>query len=97
MYVSVVNQQVYFYPDDSPWEYEVVVTDRYVPVFQRLFDQAGTLESMNFLRSHFPPLPDHYGGFNQEIELRTKKVYALIHEFTNDESKKFIEQLPYFR
>jgi hypothetical protein len=24
-------------------------------------------------------------------------VYALIHEFTDNESKVFIEQLPYFR
>ena len=27
MYVSVVNQQVYHQPDDSPWEYEVDVTE----------------------------------------------------------------------
>ena len=25
MYVSVVHQQVYHHPDDSPWEYEVNV------------------------------------------------------------------------
>lgn len=97
MYVSVVNQRVYFYPDDSPWEYEVIVPEGYVRVFQRLFEQTDTLELLNFVRSHFPPLPDHYGGFNEDVELRTKKVYALIHEFTNEESQRFIEQLPYFR
>ena len=37
MYVSVMNQQIYHHPDDSPWEYEVNVTSEYVPVFHRLF------------------------------------------------------------
>ena len=54
MYVSVTNQRVYIYPDDSPWEYEVDVTREYVPVFQNLFEQSNELENMNFFRSHFP-------------------------------------------
>lgn len=97
MYVSVVNQRVYFYPDDSPWEYEVEVTREYVPVFQNLFEQVNSHENLNFYRSHFPFLPAYAGGYNHDVEIRTKKVYALIHEFTNDESQKFIEELPYFR
>ncbi|MHA6260223.1 transposase [Sporosarcina sp. CAU 1771] len=97
MYVSVVNQRVYNYPDDAPWEYEVVVTEEYVPVFKRLFDQVDSFEFQNFLRSHFPLMPKQFGGFSDQIEIRIQKIYALIHEFTNEESKRFIEQLPYFR
>ena len=82
---------------DSPWEYEVDVPSDYVPVFHRLFTQMNELESRNFYRAHLPFIPYHYDKDNHEIELRTIKVYALIHEFTNDESKKFIEQMPYFR
>lgn len=97
MYVSIVHQQVYHHPDDSPWEYEVHVTEEYVPVFHRLFHQMDRLEIRNFLRAHLPYIPYHYDQDNRDIDLRTMKVYALIHEFTDDKSKQFIEKLPYFR
>ncbi len=97
MYVSVVHQQVYHHPDDSPWEYEVNVTEEYVPVFHRLFHQVDRLEFRNFLRAHLPYVPYHYDKDNHDIDTRTMKVYALIHEFTDDKSKQFIEKLPYFR
>ena len=97
MYVSVVNQQVYHQPDDSPWEYEVDVTKEYIPIFHRLFHQMDRLEVRNFLRAHLPYVPYHYDKDNHDIDVRTMKVYALIHEFTDDKTKRFIEKLPYFR
>ena len=97
MYVSVAHQQVYHRPHDSPWEYEVEVPNAYVPIFHRLFEQMYDLEIRNFYRAHLPYIPYHYDKDNHDIDLRTMKVYALIHEFTNDESKRFIEKLPYFR
>ncbi|WP_438312090.1 transposase [Sporosarcina sp. FA9] len=96
-YVSVANQRVYFQPDVSAWEYEVSLEREYIPIFQNLFEQTNEMENMNFYRSHFPFIPAHYGGFNKDVEMRTKKVYALIHEFTDEETQKFIEELPYFR
>jgi len=97
MYVSVVHQQVYHQPHDSPWEYEVDVPNEYVPIFHRLFTQMDRLEFRNFLRAHLPYVPYHYDKDNHDIDKRTMKVYALIHEFTDDTSKQFIEKLPYFR
>lgn len=97
LYVSVVNQQVYSHPHDSPWEYEIAVTKEAAVIFKRLFNQMDRLEFRNFLRSHLPYVPYHYDRDNHDIDLRTMKVYALIHEFTDNESKKFIENLPYFR
>lgn len=97
MYVSIMHQQIYNYPDDSPWEFEVDVEREYVPIFHRLFNQIDELEYRNFLRSHLPFLPYHYGRNNQNVDQRTMKLYALIHEFTDEKSKRFIEELPYFR
>lgn len=97
MYVSIVNQKVYFHPDDSLWEYEVEVPQEYIRIFHILFKQTSELEWRNFLRAHLPFVPYHSDQDNHEIDLRTQKVYALIHEFTNNKSKRFIEQLPYFR
>ncbi|KXH86902.1 transposase [Sporosarcina sp. HYO08] len=96
MYVSVKDQQVYQYPDDSPWEYAVEIPRAYIPIFSRLFEQMNQLEFRNFFRSHLPYIPYHYDRDNHEIDKRSAKVYALIHEFTDEESKRVIEKLPYF-
>ena len=97
MYVSIVNQKVYFHPNDSLWEYEVEVPREYVRVFHMLFEQTIELDWLNFLRAHLPFIPYHSDQNNHKIDLRTQKVYALIHEFTDTKSKRFIEELPYFR
>ena len=55
-----------------------------------LFDQVRpSLKSRNFFRAHLSFFtPVIMAVNNDEIELRTKKVYALIHEFTDEESRK---------
>lgn len=97
MYVSVTDQRVYHHPDDSLWDYEVRIPRQYIPIFHALFRQTSELEFRNFLRAHLPYVPYHYDRDNHDIDVRTQMVYALIHEFTDNESKQFIEQLPYFR
>ncbi|WP_432352540.1 transposase [Sporosarcina sp. A2] len=97
MYVSVAHQQINIHKFDSPYEYVVNVPREYIQVFHHLFDQTHELEFFNFLRSHLPYVPYHYDRDNHRVDRRMYKVYALIHEFTDDESKKFIEQLPFFR
>lgn len=97
LYVSLTDQRVFHHPDDSPWEFEVHVEREVVPVFRRLFSQMDDLELNNFLRSHLPYIPYHNDRNNHEIDLRTQKVYAIIHEFSDEPTKRFIEELPYFR
>ena len=97
MYVSVAHQLVTRNKYDSPYEYEVSIPKEYVEIFDHLFDQSSELEFINFLRSHLPYVPYHYYKDNHQIDLRMHKVYALIHEFTDAESKAFIEKLPFFR
>ncbi len=97
MFVSVTNQQIYPVAHVSPWEYEIEIDKEVVPVFQLIFNQMGNLEFDNFLRSHLPYVPYHYDKNNHTLDLRTMKLYALIHEYTDESSKRFIEGLPYFR
>ncbi|WP_025786345.1 hypothetical protein [Sporosarcina sp. D27] len=97
MYVSVAHQQINIHKFDSPYEYVVNIPKEYIEVFHHLFDQTHELEFTNFLRSHLPYVPYHYDRDNHKVDLRLYKMYALIHEFTDDESKAFIEQLPFFR
>ncbi|WP_301107625.1 transposase [Sporosarcina sp.] len=97
MYVSMSHKQVLLDPYSSPWEYKVEVTKEAYPVFERLFAQMERLEFRNFLRSHLPYIQYHYDKDNHDIDKRMMKVYALIHEYTDEESKRFIEKLPFFR
>lgn len=96
-YISVTDQRIYASPDLAPWEFKVEMSREFVPVFKRLFEQVNDLEFKNFLYSHLPYIPYHYDLSNHEIDLRTKKMYAIIHEFGDAETKAFIEKLPYFR
>ncbi|ARF15657.1 transposase [Sporosarcina sp. P12(2017)] len=97
MYISINHKMVLTDPHASTWEYKVEVTREAYPVFEKLFSQMEQLEFQNFLRSHLPYIPYHYDQDNDKVDLRLKKIFALIHEYTDDESKRFIEQLPLFR
>ena len=96
VYISVNHQQMYAFPDESAWEYEVTAQRNEIKVFERLFDQLKQVQSKNFWRAHVPIKPYHLDGENDEYDIRMKKVYAWIHEFGTDEARSFIEKLPYF-
>lgn len=87
VYISLNHQQIYTYPDESTWEFEVTAERKVIPIFYKLFDQMKRLEGAHFFSADVQNSPYDY---------RLKKIYALIHEFSDEESKKFIEQLPYF-
>ncbi|WJY27825.1 MULTISPECIES: transposase [Sporosarcina] len=97
MYVSITNQQIMQYPDDSPYEFAVEIPKSYLEIFEHLFAQTNELEFRNFLRAHLPYVPYHYDRDNHHVDRRLYKMYALVHEFTDEESKAFIEELPFFR
>lgn len=97
LYVSITDQRVFHSPHDSPWEFEVEVERPFIAIFHRLFNQMNDLEFRNFLRAHLPYIPYHFDRNNHDIDVRTKKIYAIIHEFSDEPTKRFIEALPYFR
>ncbi|WOV86376.1 transposase [Sporosarcina oncorhynchi] len=97
MYVSIGNQQIYPHKYASPWEYEVEMSKEFLPVFEEIFRQMDRLEFRNFLRAHLPYVPYHYDKNNHEVDMKTMKLYALIHEFSDEGTKRFIEGLPLFR
>jgi len=65
-------------------------------LFEKLFLQLNSLEFDNIVRAHLPYIPYHLDESNDEIDIRMKKIYALIHEFGDEHTKDFVEQLPYF-
>lgn len=96
-YVSLSNKKILPVPVDASSEFEVEIDRTFVSVFERLFKQMDDLEMRNFLRAHLPYIPYHNDKNNHDIDLRTQKIYAMIHEFSDPSTQRFIEQLPYFR
>ena len=95
VYVSVANLTCNLHPGSS-YEFVLKMEPIKARVFMKLFNQMQELEASNAFRAHMPFIPYHLDRLNHEIDHRLKKVYALIHEFGDEEAKKFVEQLPYF-
>ena len=96
IYVSVSHHQYYYHPDDSPWEYEIEAEPEVLGILDQLFSQKQEWEWRNFLRAHLPYIPYHLDPQNDEVDQRLKKLYALLHEYGNDEAKVLIETMPYY-
>ena len=96
VYVSVAHLTCKLQPGSS-YEFVLQMDPIKARVFLKLFTQMQSLEAANAFRAHLPYIPYHMDRLNHEIDYRLYKVYALIHEFGDDEAKRFVEQLPYFR
>ena len=96
IYVSVANQSISYLPLGLPCEFKLQLEERKARVFENLFLQLNSLEFDNIVRAHLPYIPYHLDESNDEIDIRMKKIYALIHEFGDQHTKEFVEQLPYF-
>lgn len=96
IYVSVANQSYSYQPLGLPCEFKLKLDDEQVKIFENLFLQLDSVEFHNIVRAHLPYVQYHLDEENDETDLRLKKIYALIHEFGDEHTKKFVEQLPYF-
>lgn len=97
VYVSIANQGIYRTPYESPWEFELNIERDALYAFEKLFQQYQLLEISNMWRAHLPAIPYHLDKENDAIDIRLMKLYALVHEYGDEKTKEFVEQLPYFR
>lgn len=96
IYVSVAHLTCNFTPGSS-YEFVLQMDPLKARVFLKIFNQIQTLEASNAFRAHMPFIPYHMDRLNHELDNRLQKVYALIHEYGDEETKHFVENLPYFK
>lgn len=96
VYFSLANRTYYTNPHAGPWNFELNIDRQALDVFEKIFQQMQLLEISNMWRAQLPYIPYHLDKENDEIDLRLKKLYALVHEYGDDDTKAFVEQLPYF-
>jgi hypothetical protein len=97
VFVSVMHHRYYLSPEDSQWEYEIEAEPEVLTVIDRLFDQKEEFESKAFWRAHVPYVPYHLDPENDGVDLQLKKLYAVLHEYGNEEAKQLIETMPFYR
>ncbi|WP_107838895.1 transposase [Metasolibacillus meyeri] len=97
MYVSISDLTCSHIPNLSSNEFKVELEPAIARIFFKLFHQINGLEGHNLWRAHLPYIPYHYDELNHDIDTRLQKIYVLLHEFGDEQTKKFVEQLPYFK
>lgn len=88
-FVSIKNLTCNRCATHEPTEFKIALEPYKARVFQKLFQQLYRYETVN-------TIPINGESINNQIDTRYKKIYALIHEFGDEETKRWVEQMPYF-
>ena len=96
-FVSVQNLTCLRTPGRDSHQFAVRLEPYKARVFQKLFQQIYSLEGRNAFRAHLPYIPYSMDKENHDIDSRYKKIYALIHEYGDEDTKQFVEQFGLFR
>ena len=96
VYVSIIHRGVYMNPYIAPWEFELKMRKDGLRAFEGLFQRMNQLEGSNMWRAQLPYVPYHLDEENDQSDICLMKLYALIHEYGDESTKRFVEQLPYF-
>lgn len=95
-YVSVTNLTCQRQPGWDCYQFAVTLEPYKARIFQKLFRQIYTLEGPNAFRAQLPYIPYGMDRVNHALDARYKKIYALIHEYGDEETKRFVEQCGLF-
>ncbi len=95
-YISVPHLTCTAYPGMRPYDFKMELEPHKARVFQKLFASIYQLETSNMVRAHLPFIPYHMDELNHDIDHRYKQIYALIHEYGDDQTKEFVEKMPFF-
>lgn len=88
-YISIKNLTCNRCATYDSMNFKIELEPHKARIFHKLFQQLYALESRAFI-----PVGALYT--NNAVDTRYKKIYALLHEFGDEETKNFVEQLPYF-
>ncbi len=87
VYFSLADKMYYTNPQAGPWNFELNIDRQALDVFERIFQQMQLLEISNAWRAQLPYLQYHLDRENDEIDLRLMKIYALIHEYGDEDTR----------
>lgn len=89
-YISLGSGEISQISTASPWNYKIEATEEEIVHLREYFDQIYSSDWQGFLRSHVPYVEYHYDPTNDAYDETLQKVYGLIHELGDDETKEHI-------
>ncbi|WP_035349896.1 hypothetical protein [Fictibacillus gelatini] len=92
-YVNVESGEIHPDKTASGFEFEIEATDRDVIELKKLFDECDRSATKTFWRAHVPFLEYHNDQSNDEYDEAMKKIYKMIHDLGQPETREHIESM----
>lgn len=90
-YVSVQAGTVVTSIDDSSFEFVIQATDKEIQKLEELFEALDDAEDETFTRGMIPAIPYHQDEENDTYDASLRRVYELIHQLGNEQTRRTIE------
>jgi hypothetical protein len=91
-YISLARGEIFQISTASPWNYKIEATDEEIVKLREYFDQMYSTDWQSFYRAHTPYVEYHYDPDNDAYDETMQKVYGLIYELGDYDTKSHIEK-----
>ncbi|MFZ3589352.1 hydrolase [Bacillus sp. DJP31] len=89
-YISLGSGEISQISTASPWNYKIEASDDEIVQLREYFDQIYSTDWQGFMRAHVPYVEYHWDPTNDAYDETMQKVYGLIHELGDEETKQHI-------
>ncbi|MFD1739246.1 hydrolase [Bacillus salitolerans] len=91
-YISLARGEISQISTASPWNYKIEATDEEIVQLREYFDQIYSSDWQGFFRAHTPYIEYHHDPTNDAYDETIQKVYGLIYELGDEETREHIDQ-----
>ncbi|MEC2054829.1 hydrolase [Peribacillus psychrosaccharolyticus] len=90
-YIDLPSHQISRNGEFSPWTFKIEASEEDMIRLREYFDMEHEADVDSFYRAHVPYIQYHYDRPNDHYDQNLQKVYELIYELGDSETKQFIE------
>ena len=90
-YIDLPSHQISRNGEFSPWTFKIEASEGEIIRLREYFDLEHEADVGSFYRAHVPYIQYHYDRPNDHYDQNLKKVYELIYELGDSDTKQFIE------
>ncbi|MCA1032472.1 hydrolase [Bacillus timonensis] len=90
-YISLGSGEISQSKTSSTWDYEIQANDEEIVQLREYFDQNFSNDWQGFFRAHVPYVEYHHDPTNDAYDETLLKVYKMIYELGNEETKEHIK------
>ncbi len=96
-YIEIGSGEITQSAIDSPWNFKIEATDDEIKKLREQFDIIDANEPTDFIRAHIPFKEYHYDQENDTYDEALKNIYGMVYKLSDNEAKKFIDEMGILR